>query len=667
MTCRTSSSLDVSIVDQRWLVELCESAPTRGATQALEEFDTRQRIQRGAFRASNANKVGHVLRILKRQKELSQKLVAAINENRLVDSLLVRGSLIELERAASRASSSRIVDDLMENSINFVHSATSDFCHVALQSEEVLKVINLSDILVQVQLQSVVESVVKASIKELFSTKFAAEFNVHGSTISHGDEIRLNTLPLNVLYKFVNMFLTQIIQEKRVQEKRGTQHVLTTLFSTWLDLLELFLLDFERHIKKRHLLDRQTVSDEPLKHLDAAIEDIILLNRICKAQHTIFEECLSQIHIEQIQDSIMFSGENHYAMLPTMSRLVKYCLQMEEKHMRLSVSAFAGGRPIQITTLDDVFFIMSRSIRRTLAFTDPNCTAKILKVMHTTLAELFELSIKAHFEISPIAVSKLFALSNDSTDETHMREIACTEPLARLVNPINAASVAADRILHLLKDVATLCGELFSDSIKISEIMASTEVLNNVADQLTSWYESCISSMIRERLKVIVEICEQAANDIYILSEEDYATVDLSSTWAHSLLVYLLDDFRTVSKVFTKQVTERYIQLKVEGLSTRLETVAKTRLSFNHLGAMRFEREIRLLISGLSGVHNFYIRDAFARLTQISVLLSAETKSEVENYLADTQHQSSWKLSESDITKVLSLRVDFSKPQFSSY
>tara|TARA_Y100001954_G_scaffold213290_1_gene241800 strand:- start:10822 stop:12771 length:1950 start_codon:yes stop_codon:yes gene_type:complete len=649
----------MGIFEPRWLVELCERAPTcTRVTQALEEFDTRQRIQRGAFRETNAKKVGHVLRILAQQKELSVKLVAAINENRLVDSLLVRGSLIELEKAASRASSSGTVDDLMENSINFVRSATSDFCHAALQSKEVLKVINLSNILVRVQLQGVVESVVKASIKELFSTKFTAEFNVHGSTISHGDEIRLNTLPLHVLYNFINMFLTQIIQEKDVREKSGTQHVLATLFSTWLDLLELFLLDFAGHIEKRYLPDRSNVSKESLKHLDGAIEDIILLNRICRAQHTIFVESLSRIRIQQIQDSIMFSRETHDTLLPTLSKLVKYCLQLEEKHMHSSVYAF--GRPIQITALDDIFFIMSRSIRRTLAFADPSRTAKLLKITHTTLAELFELSIKVHFELDPITVNKLFALSENSMAEIHMSEIAYTEPLARLVNPINAASMAADRTLHLLKDVDTLCGELFSDSIKISEIIASTEALNNIADQFTNWYESCVSSIIRERMKVIAEVCEQAANEIYVLSEDDYATIDLTSTWAHSLLVYLLDDFRTVSNVFTKQVTERYIHLKVESLSTRLETVAKTRLSFNHLGALRFEREIRLLISGLSNVRNFYIRDVFARLTQISVLLSAETRSEVENYLSDTQHQSSWKLSESDITKVLSLRVDFS-------
>ena len=120
MACRTSSSLDMGIFEPRWLVELCERAPTcTRVTQALEEFDTRQRIQRGAFRETNAKKVGHVLRILAQQKELSVKLVAAINENRLVDSLLVRGSLIELEKAASRASSSGTVDDLMENSINY--------------------------------------------------------------------------------------------------------------------------------------------------------------------------------------------------------------------------------------------------------------------------------------------------------------------------------------------------------------------------------------------------------------------------------------------------------------------------------------------------------------------------------------------------------------------
>ena len=107
-----------------------------------------------------------------------------------------------------------------------------------------------------------------------------------------------------------------------------------------------------------------------------------------------------------------------------------------------------------------------------------------------------------------------------------------------------------------------------------------------------------------------------------------------------------------------KESSELFIQLASEGLSTRLENIVKTRLSFNHLGALKFERELRVMISGLSGASSFRVRENFARLTQLSVVLSAETQNEVENYLVDMRHQSSWKLSESDAQKIVSLRVD---------
>mmetsp|Transcript_2872 Transcript_2872/g.10393 ORF Transcript_2872/g.10393 Transcript_2872/m.10393 type:complete len:88 (+) Transcript_2872:2029-2292(+) len=84
----------------------------------------------------------------------------------------------------------------------------------------------------------------------------------------------------------------------------------------------------------------------------------------------------------------------------------------------------------------------------------------------------------------------------------------------------------------------------------------------------------------------------------------------------------------------------------------------KTRLSFNHLGSLKFERELRQLISGLSSLTHFRIRQAFTRLVQITVLLSAETLHEVDNYLVDMRRQSTWKLSESDVLQVMKLRVD---------
>ena len=66
------------------------------------------------------------------------------------------------------------------------------------------------------------------------------------------------------------------------------------------------------------------------------------------------------------------------------------------------------------------------------------------------------------------------------------------------------------------------------------------------------------------------------------------------------------------------------------GEVTVLLEKAVTKTSFNRLGGLQFDKEVRGLSSFLTSVTSWSIRDKFSRLQQMAAILNIETVSEVE-------------------------------------
>lgn len=69
------------------------------------------------------------------------------------------------------------------------------------------------------------------------------------------------------------------------------------------------------------------------------------------------------------------------------------------------------------------------------------------------------------------------------------------------------------------------------------------------------------------------------------------------------------------------------------------------------------DREVRSLVSFLSNVTTWSVRDKFSRLTQMSTVLNLETVSEMADiWGSGTSSAHSWKLSPAEVRMVLGLR-----------
>lgn len=605
----------------------------------------------------NALRVRQILQLNQELLILTEKLAEKTNEGDLIEALNVYEDLLKLQKSRSNVRSKTDIERSLTSVHSFVRNATSSYCHQALLVDDLVKVLHVVDTLVRIELQHVVEDVVTTSIRESMVARYE---NVQNMNLDRRNvPARVSVLPLNTLYETIRSFLSQLqTYSKERHRSRAVSFVFAAVVGTWSSLVEKFLVEYDNHLKNS-FLDNSAIKFDTLVQLDAAVEDIVLVNRICKAQHVIFVNFPLTMGYDNPPLHKLVSQDCR-EVFPTLHTLAEYYVKLEEKHFKVSMRTFyeaydAHHDGVQNISLDDVFFVIGRSTRRAFALTEPHIIATILRTVNKFLTDFSEQTMKVYLNQNVEVIAEVFWVENKYMSSTSHVTAGVHN---NAVLAMNATSTMSIRVQELIKDVECMMAKIFSTGSDTSELTNSLVGLRILYDELNSWHASCVSNLVRERLNQLSTVCEQFARGSYIISEEAYQTEERTESWVSDVLVFLLHHFRVATKVMIKESAELFIQLASEGLSARLENIVKTRLSFNHLGALKFERELRVMISGLSGASSFRVRENFARLTQLSVVLSAETQNEVENYLVDMRHQSSWKLSESDAQKIVSLRVD---------
>ena len=100
------------------------------------------------------------------------------------------------------------------------------------------------------------------------------------------------------------------------------------------------------------------------------------------------------------------------------------------------------------------------------------------------------------------------------------------------------------------------------------------------------------------------------------------------------------------------------MQSVVDGIAQRLEAVLWQR-RFNALGALALDRDLRTLLSGLSGIAPRTVRDKFARLSQLCSCVNLEEPEDVLDMWGDNAGALHWRLTPAEVRRALGLRLEF--------
>jgi conserved oligomeric Golgi complex subunit 4 len=342
---------------------------------------------------------------------------------------------------------------------------------------------------------------------------------------------------------------------------------------------------------------------------------------------------------------------------------------MEESVIKgIALESFENGQQTS-SMIDDVFFIIRKSIRRSIGTGSVDGCCAVINNGATCLEQEFLNALKTplkagypsgYIDLAAQAYSAFqTSLQQGKLQTTGDSDLARTRFLVTLNN--------ADKSTEYVETLYTNMKE----EIKIA--------YTNLNIHKKEMIESCLSGLkgIGDSLKAIIEFgmqqlrtsaikprihpwIDQFQSYNHMLTEEELSAYEAGETFIQFLVVQL----DTLLTSFKKSLSERNYDVLVSMLATdvttRFERAIK-KSAFNRLGGLILDQEVRSLGTFLSGATSWTVRDKMARLTQIAIVLNLEKVTEITDYY-DPKNQSdhspftAWRLTPNEIRTILKLR-----------
>ena len=180
----------------------------------------------------------------------------------------------------------------------------------------------------------------------------------------------------------------------------------------------------------------------------------------------------------------------------------------------------------------------------------------------------------------------------------------------------------------------------------------------------------------------LMPVFQEIASMDYQLNETTFEQLADSETWAHRIVaavrsfsaaleaVFVPDNHSEVTRSLLRKEKRLYRVVQIlnrvlQSFVSRCEAYFMQK-TFNQLGGLQFDKDIRLLLSHFSEIYQSSVRERFARLTQMATILCFESVEEMLDYWGDEGESINWRLSPAEIKTILKLRNDFSEANISA-
>ncbi|UYV63980.1 hypothetical protein LAZ67_2006240, partial [Cordylochernes scorpioides] len=195
---------------------------------------------------------------------------------------------------------------------------------------------------------------------------------------------------------------------------------------------------------------------------------------------------------------------------------------------------------------------------------------------------------------------------------------------------LNNAEVACEYVETLSRALEVEVGKAFSH-VSPSEMAKLKSCLGDLRDSSKKFQAVRSSGMaqlcqtaVRPRIKPWVDTLQTTSNHIL---EENFAQLE-ATDGLRPFIQNFIRNLDSLLKSFKDQLTvqnyDSLVVLIVTELTGLLEK-AIFKSSFNRLGGLQFDRELRAIVAYLTSATTWSIRDHFVRLNQMATLLNLET------------------------------------------
>ncbi|KAJ3099826.1 Translation initiation factor 3 subunit c [Phlyctochytrium bullatum] len=231
---------------------------------------------------------------------------------------------------------------------------------------------------------------------------------------------------------------------------------------------------------------------------------------------------------------------------------------------------------------------------------------------------------------------------------------------------LNNIDVTCDYMQKLLKEVSHDIEVLYSgrtDEVKSNmktSLLSISDYASAFKKILMTWVENLFTQTLKPRLRNFIQ---DSYKDIkYSLTEEEYAEHDAQDLFVKRFMATFSKVIAPYQKSFTERNCNQTVAHCIDSFVKEWERYVVQNFKFSQLGAIRFDKDVRALTSYLTSLTKWSMRDKFARLNQISILLNLDKLSEVDEVWGSKAGGVQWRLSINDAKRFLALRTDF-KPE----
>eukprot|EP01135_Chromosphaera_perkinsii_P010069 Nk52_evm5s2010 gene=Nk52_evmTU5s2010 len=347
-----------------------------------------------------------------------------------------------------------------------------------------------------------------------------------------------------------------------------------------------------------------------------------------------------------------------------MEEIMHDYIVLEEFYLRESVLKAIRMDDVEFgqitsTCVDDVFFLVQKSIRRAISTGSCDSVCAMLNhgngILVTEYKQYFQDRGQNAFQGNSIDIKDIlstqFPVASEETSNNAFYDLVL----------VNNTEVSSEYILKLMSDFEV---ELrladFSDKerTKIEFCLNDlTGTSNTFKYMLQTLLEKLCSNSIDSKIKSELDKLAQIS---YNIDEEQYSSYEVNDPFVQALLAkvdYLLEELKPS---MTTSTFEALVIIIGQNMALAMERMI-IKKDFNGYGCIQLDNDIRYIVTYLTTNSTFAVREKFSRVSQICTILNLDKPSDIMDYWGANAGSFSWKLTAGEVKQVMGLRVEFKR------
>ncbi|EDW13343.2 conserved oligomeric Golgi complex subunit 4 [Drosophila mojavensis] len=384
---------------------------------------------------------------------------------------------------------------------------------------------------------------------------------------------------------------------------------------------------------------------------ETCLQDKDAQNMVLKEYERVVKHCDLSRHMQEILSTYLLF-ERYF---------------MEESVMKaIGLDTYEVGQQCS-SMVDDVFFILRKSIRRALTTQSINGTCAVINNVASCLDGDFVSALKAPlkngYPSGYIDLAQAYNAIQTSLQQGKLHSSDADRVRTNFIVQLNNADMSTEYIETLWQTMEQEIAGTFPNISPLERQLLDSCLteLKAIRDALKATVDFGIqqlrSSAIRPRLNPWVD---EFLNYSHHLTEEELSAYEAGETFVQYFIVQLDGLLNSFKNALSPRNYDALVSILATEVTNRLERAIK-KSTFNRLGGLVLDQEVRALGTYLTGATSWSVRDKMTRLSQIATLLNLDKVSELAEYWnpENNSDMPSWRLTPNEVRTILTLRSDF--------